>query len=455
MRGAAAWRRGASYLERGLWLSIPESRGRRLGARLLRIVLVVARGAQDPLLNLEAMGLVYSTLLSLVPFLAVAFSVLKAFGVHYRMEPLLARMLEPLGPAGVEITSRVIGFVGNMNVGVLGALGLAMLFYTVVSLVQKVEDALNRIWRVRRTRPLVRRFSDYLSILLVGPVLVFAAFAIIASIQSHAVVQRVLASTPLAAPALGLIANVMPLVLLAAAFTFLYRFMPYTHVRLTAAAVGGVTGAILWHLAGMAFTALVAGSATYAGVYSSFAVLMLSLIWLQVAWLVVLIGGHVAHVHQHPVAYVMARAEPSVGARERVALSALLEITRRHVAGDPPCRTEHLARMIGAPLSMLDDLVDVLVARGILARSSEPRGVVIARAPERVRVVEILDAVHDPASSLALRPADEAIERVLGLRDRAVHEAIGPMTLATLAAAAPGEPGVADLEVYRRRSGAS
>jgi membrane protein len=454
MRGAAAWRRGTSYLERGLWLSMPESRGRRLGARLLRIGLVVTREAQDPLLNLQAMGLVYSTLLSLVPFLAVAFSVLKAFGVHYRMEPLLAGMLEPLGPAGAEITSRVIGFVGNMNVGVLGALGLAMLFYTVVSLVQKVEDALNRIWRVRRTRPHVRRFSDYLSILLVGPVLVFAAFAIIASIQSHAVVQRVLASTPLAAPVLGLIANVMPLVLLAAAFTFLYRFMPYTHVRLTAAAVGGVTGAILWHLAGMAFTALVAGSATYAGVYSSFAVLMLSLVWLQVAWLVVLIGGHVAHVHQHPVAYVMASGGPGVGARERAALSALLEITRRHVAGDRPRRAEDLARMIGLPLSALDDLVDVLVARGILARSSEPRGVVIARAPEGVRVLEILDAVHDPASSLALGREDEAVERVLGLRDRAVHEAIGHMTLATLAAAAPGEPSVADLDVYRRRSGA-
>jgi membrane protein len=418
-------------------------------------VLVVAREAQDPLLNLQAMGLVYSTLLSLVPFLAVAFSVLKAFGVHYRIEPLLAGMLEPLGPAGAEITRRVIGFVGNMNVGVLGALGLAMLFYTVVSLVQKVEEALNRIWRVRRTRPLVRRFSDYLSVLLVGPVLVFAAFGIIASIQSHRLVQRVLASTPLAAPALGLIATVMPLVLLGAAFTFVYRFMPYTHVRLTSAAVGGVTGAILWHLAGMAFTALVAGSATYAGVYSSFAVLMLSLIWLQVAWLVVLIGGHVAHVHQHPAAYVIARAEPGVATRERVALSALLEITRRHVAGDRPLRTEQLARMSGVPLSMIDDLVDVLVARGILARSSEPRGVVIARAPDGVRVVEILDAVHDPTSRLELGPADEAVERVLGLRDRAVHDAIGDMTLAAFAAAPPEQPTIAELEIYRRRSGAS
>jgi membrane protein len=455
MRGAGAWRQGASYLDRDLWVSVPRTRGRRLGARLLRILLVVARGSQDSLLNLEATGLVYSTLLSLVPFLAVAFSVLKAFGAHYRMEPLLARMLEPLGPAGAEVTSRIIGFVDNMNVGVLGAIGLAMLFYTVVTLVQKVEEALNRIWRVRRSRPLVRRFSDYLSFLLVGPVLVFAAFGIIASIQSHRFVQRVLDSAPMAAPGLALAANVMPLLLLAAAFTFLYRFMPYTHVRLEAAAVGGVTGAVLWHLAGMAFTALVAGSATYAGVYSSFAVLMLSLVWLQIAWLVVLIGGHVAHVHQHPVAYLIERSPPGIGARERVALAALLEVTRRHVAGIPPCRTEDLARTLGVPLSMLDDLVDDLIARGMLARSAEPRGVVLACAPERVRIVEILHVVRDPASSLALGPAGESVERVLALRDRAVDEAIGQLTLSTLAASATAEPSIADLEAYRRRSSAS
>jgi DNA-binding IscR family transcriptional regulator len=133
----------------------------------------------------------------------------------------------------------------------------------------------------------------------------------------------------------------------------------------------------------------------------------------------------------------------------------VLEITRRHVAGSPPCRTEDLARTIGAPLSMLDVLVDELVARGILARSIEPRGVVIARAPDRVRVVEILDALRDPASSLALGPAHEPVERVLALRDRAVHDAIGQMTLAMFAASATAEPSIADLDAYRRRSGAS
>jgi len=454
MRGAGAWQRTWAWLHRDLWISAPAGRGRRLGAGLVRIVLVVLRAARDPLLSMEAMGLVYSTLLSLVPFLAVAFSVLKAFGAHYRMEPLLTRMLEPLGPAGSQVTERVIGFVSNMNVGVLGALGLATLFYTVVSLVQKIEEALNRIWRVRRSRSLVRRFSDYLSFLLVGPVLIFAAFTIIASIQSHRLVGRLLALTAVAGPALAVIGHITPLVLLAAAFTFLYRFMPYTHVTLEAAMVGGVTGAVLWHLAGLAFTALVAGSTAYAGIYSSFAVLMLSLIWLQIAWLVVLIGGHVAHVHQHPVAYLVEQSRPGLSVRERAGLSALVEVARRHLRGLPPCRTDQLGRALQVPLSLLDEVVDDLVARGILARSAEPRGIVLARAPEQVRVVDVLDITRDEPLASGIGRADEGVERLLAVRDRAVDDAIGHVTLRTLAESSAGGPGVADLEAHRRSTAA-
>ena len=108
------------------------------------------------MLNLHAMGLVYATLLSLVPFLAVAVSVLKAFGAQYRLQPLLTRLLEPLGPQAADVTQRVVDFVSRMNIGVLGALGVAGLFYTVVSLIGKVEGALNDIWNVRRSRGLPR-----------------------------------------------------------------------------------------------------------------------------------------------------------------------------------------------------------------------------------------------------------------------------------------------------------
>ena len=98
-------------------------------------------------LSLRAMGLTYVTLLSLAPLLAVMFAVLTAFGIQNQIEPVLAQWLEPLGQRGVEITKQVIGFVDNLRVGVLGAVGIATLFYTVVSLISKIEDSLNYIWQ--------------------------------------------------------------------------------------------------------------------------------------------------------------------------------------------------------------------------------------------------------------------------------------------------------------------
>jgi membrane protein len=198
---------------------------------VLQVVEVTVEKFQDDQLSLRATSLTYTTLLSLVPFLAVAFSVLKAFGVQNQLEPALAGVLAPLGPEASELTHRILAFVDKQQVGVLGAVGVAGLFYTVLSLIGKIEDAFNTIWRVHRSRGLGRQFSDYLSVVLVGPVLVFTALALTASAQSYWLVQRVLELNPFGW-LVPLLTRLTPLLLLCAAFTFLYQFVPYTRVRL-------------------------------------------------------------------------------------------------------------------------------------------------------------------------------------------------------------------------------
>jgi membrane protein len=350
---------------------------------------------------------------------------------------VLERLLAPLGPGGVELAARVVSFVENLRVSVLGAIGFVALFYTVVSVIERVESALNRIWHVRRPRSLARKFSDYLSILLVGPVLVFAAFAIMASAQSYWLVQRALAVTHLTSAALVIARHAAPFLLLAAAFTLLYRLLPYTRVSSRAALVGGVTAALLWHLAGFGFAMFVAGSTSYAAIYSGFAVFVISLIWLQVAWLIVLTGGEVAYVHQHPIAYVVVRGRPSLMLRERIGLGALVEITRGYVAGAGPVPAVELARRLDAPLGVLEELIEDFVTAGLLVRTTEPDGVILARAPESVTVVDVLDAVREPPSSLdvaAVRVAG-AVLASLRRRDEAVRAALAGLSVRSLALA--------------------
>lgn len=408
----------------------------RVSIRLLRLLVVAILEFRESALNAKASGLVFTTLLSLVPFLAVMFSVLKAFGIHQQIEPFLAQALEPLGEKGVEITTRVIEFVNNLKVGVLGAVGVAGLFYTTFSLIDKIEEALNGIWRVRQSRPLARKFSDYLSVVLVGPVLVFTAFALTASAQSHWLVQTVLEIQPLGYLVV-MATKVMPYVFLCGAFTFLYKFVPYTQVRLTSALIGGVTAGILWQLAGIAFAAFVAGSARYSAIYSSFAILVLFLIWLYVGWLIVLAGAQVAYYHQHPSAYLtqMRVRQRAHAFREQLALTTLVHMTTRYLMEQPPYRLSALAKMLDVPLSVLEELVELFVQHGIVCRTSDPQGITLARPPESVAVVEILDLVRNP-ELMVTGSADEEQEHVLSLlrrRDHAVQLTLDGVTLRSLA----------------------
>jgi membrane protein len=426
------------FLEQDVWRpDDPWARGRagRVALAALRLAIVIVRAARDPALNLRAMGLVYIALLSLVPLLAVSFSVLTAFGAHNRIEPFLTHVLEPLGPKGAEITRRVVEFVNNMRVGVLGTVGVAGLFYTVLSMIHRIEAALNEIWHVRRARALARKFTDYLSILLVGPVLVLAAMAIIGSAQSNWLVQRIVASTPFQAVVLVVAGQVAPFLFLWGAFSFLYAFGPNTAVRPVSAVVGGAVAAVLWQVSGVAFTSFVAGSSRYAAISSGFAALAVFLVWLYVAWLILLIGSQVAYFQQYPASYVATRTRQGASVRERIALCALVDVTRRHVTGQPPAHLRDLAATIAAPVTILEDLVDDFVRRGILLRSIEPEGIALARAPELVSAAEALEVIRDPEERDSTAPDSETgpVADVLGARDRAVRDVLQGVTLRSLA----------------------
>jgi membrane protein len=419
---------------------------RRSTARLRENLAAAAAAAhaeaQHSLLALQAASLAFASLLSLVPFLAVAFSMLKAFGAHNLLEPVLLQALAPLGERGTGLTRQIIGFVDNLRVGVLGAAGVAGLLLTVVSLIEKVEHALNRIWRVRWHRTFGRKLADYLSVVVIGPALVGSALAITASLQTHRVVMAVREIEPMGR-LFELGTRLLPLVFAVAAFTFLYKLLPHARVRFRSAAVGGLTAGLLWQLAGALFATFVVGSAQYTAVYSGFAILVLFLIWLHLAWLIVLLGAEVAYFHQHPAAAraLFAGHEHAHAGRERLGLEALSLVTRRHLGGEPPAGVDHLAALLGVPASALADPLEALVARGFVVRTRDPDGVALACAPELIAVADVLDALRDPAESALLAGrtgTSAAVSQVLGLREAAGRRVLDGMTLRALA---PGTSG--------------
>ena len=248
--------------------------------------------------KLYAMGLVYMTILSLVPLLAVMFSVLKGFGVHNQLQPLLLNLLEPLGEKGIEITTTILSFVDNIKVGVLGAVGLGLLMFTVVSLIRQVEVAFNSTWRVRKLRPLIERFSHYISVLMVGPVLIFSAIGLSQSVEHFSLFRQVI-ETDTGAFFYNLVSVYLPFFMTVFGITFVYMFVPNTRVKFTAALFGATIATLLFRVASFVFTLFIAGSTKYDAIYSAFATIIILFIWIYIIWLILLLGSSIAYYFQH------------------------------------------------------------------------------------------------------------------------------------------------------------
>jgi membrane protein len=364
--------------------------------KLLQLLYVIVRELSGEQLALRAMGLVYTTLLSLVPLLAVSFSVLKAFGVHARLEILLYYFLEPLGPQGTDIAIKVIDFVEKVNVGVLGSVGLATLIYTVISQVQKIERAFNYIWKVKGTRSLAMRFSNYTSVLLVGPVLIFSVAGFTASLTSTAFVHALQKIEPFGT-LLSYAGKLLPSALVCAAFAFLYYSLPNTKVRFGSALVGGLVAGLSWMATGLIFTSFIVSSAQYSAIYSGFAVLILFLIWLYWSFLILLLGASVSFHHQNPQ-FIAAREEnSSLSPRllEKLAMSIIWLIGSSFHEGRQPWKINTLSERLRLPTGPVQDVITVLEKKGlIIASGDEPPAYLPARDLEAITLKEVADAVR-------------------------------------------------------------
>lgn len=384
---------------RALWLVDIEALPvwQQVPLRFLRILLVVTRDVTRSMLTLHAMSLVYTTLLSFVPLLAVSFSVLKGFGVHNQIEPLLLGMLQPLGAKSVEITANIVGFVENMKIGVLSALGLGVLMYTVISLIQKIEAAFNYTWRLTTARNFTQRFSNYLSVIMVGPVLVFSAMGITASLNSQTIMS-VLHQLPFAGEAFQLVASLLPYVLIIAAFALVYLLVPNTRVKLGSALYGAIVAGITWRWTGELFASFAGGSTSYTAIYSGFAILLLFMIWLYLGWLILLIGASIAFYHQHPERLTWASDKATFSAimRENMALQLMLEIGRAHYQGDGQVTTLHnLAARLRLPDSMIENMLTNLEISGLIVRSSEKDSRYLPlRSIDQIGLIDILKAAR-------------------------------------------------------------
>lgn len=397
-----------TFLGRTIWL---ERRGARkavgFSTRLLRVVVLVGKGFYDDKCFLRASGLAFTTLLSLAPLMAFAFSVLKGFG----MEKVARKhVLEYVSAGQVEISEALTGYIDNvtdyihdMPVSAFGALSLVFVLWTVVKLLGTVERSFNDIWGISRGRTLLRKLSDYTSVVIIAPLLLTGAIALSAYFSANPIFLGGVRFTFIQYLA-GLGARVGPFALTSLAFTALYAFMPNTKVKASASLIGALVACICWMGAFFAYKTFQVGLARYNPIYGSLAALPFFLMWLYVSWVITLFGAEVSFAYQHVETYrrKLQHFRPSPAARERITLRVFLEVAMAFRRGAPPPDADALDRRLKVPVHTIREVLGVLEGAGLvsLVQRGETSGFQPGRELSMVTAGQVLDAVRTSGDAL-------------------------------------------------------
>ena len=346
------------FLKSDIW----RIHGRKLDRRKqlyinpLRILLLASRRFFDNKCELRASALTFYTLLSIVPVVAMAFGVAKGFGLEKILEAQLLAKLE----GQPEVADRLLGFartlLENTKGGAIAGVGVAVLFWSVIKVLGNIESALNDIWGIARARALGRKLADYLSVMIICPVLLIIASSVtlLVTTQITTMVEG-LAFLGYAGGIIIILIKFLPYTVIWFLFTFMYVFMPNTKVQLKSAIWGGVLAGTIYQLTQFTYIKFQVGVSGYGAIYGSFAALPLFLVWLQLSWLIVLFGAEVSFAHQNVPAYEFAADCASLSHRFKrtVALFITHHCVKAFVQGQSAPTAEDIAQELEIPVRLV------------------------------------------------------------------------------------------------------
>lgn len=362
---------------------------------ICRFIYLVLTGITKNKTAVRATALAYTTLLSIVPLIAVMMAFIKAFGGFEKIQAWLNPLiLDNLATGSGEIVRKyLVEFIQNLHAGTLGVVAIGLLILTVVGLLSTIETAFNDIWGVKQSRPFMRRLMAYWTLVTIGPLFVAISIGSTATLQSSHFVQTYLLGNELIHTGLKL----MPYVMTWTLFTMLYSFMPNTRVHFRSALLGGILAGTLWELAKYGYTVYAASSVQYSMVYGSLGVLPVFLIWLYLTWVIVLVGAEISFAHQNIATYREEKkvVKASQEFKEFLALNLVTYIGSHYEQHKGAVTAQALILDFKIPPRLINDVLFTLCVKGILLEMGEEEHYYCpARPLERITVKNILDSLR-------------------------------------------------------------
>jgi membrane protein len=388
--------------------------------RALRILVLAFRGFSEDKVMLRASALTYFTLMSIVPVLAMGFGIAKGFGMDKYLEEQI--LLQFQGQE--QILSQLIDFSNSLlrrtGGGLIAGVGVGVLFWSVLKVFNHIENAFNGIWQIPKGRAFSRKFSDYLSMMVIAPILMILSSSLNVYISTQlSTLSEKIEVVNVVSPYLMFLLKFMPYLIISALFTMLYIVMPNTKVHPLSALIAGVIAGTVFSLTQWLYIDLQIGVSNYNAIYGSFAALPLFLFWLQISWLILLFGAEISFAHQNEKMYEFETETQNISIHSRKMLSILLlnRIIKQFVAGEPPLTSQEISTDLRLPIrlvrSLLNDLVLCRIVSETITNEPKTHAFQPAQYIDKFTVWYVINALDRQGTSL--EPETAEMERILSI----------------------------------------
>jgi membrane protein len=372
--------------------------------RWLRVFLFASREFHQDKCPERASALTYYSLLSIVPVIGLVFGIAKGFGLEKIIQNQILEFAQK-GGWQVEAANRILSFSSSLleqtKGGLIAGVGVVFLFWTLISILGNIEGSFNDIWEVRRSRTVMRKFTDYLAIAVFTPILVIisSSFTVVAASQAKLIVQKIALLGPISSFIFFLL-NLLPYVSIWLLLTLNYMVLPNTKVPLRAGLTAGIVAGTVYQIVQWIYIKFQIGVASYGAIYGSFAALPLFLVWLQISWMIVLFGAEIAFAHEHTETFGFHpdHSRISMSSKKVLSLKIFHLLVKRFSQGQAPLNARQIGHALEIPVRLARQLLFELSGVGLVIETSKGKEHEVTFQPaktiENITVKHTLDAIE-------------------------------------------------------------
>ncbi|MGC9324184.1 MAG: YihY/virulence factor BrkB family protein [Desulfomonilia bacterium] len=422
------------FLQTGIWrVQLKHLSGaQRHLIRYLRVILIAVREFLDDKCTLRASALTFYSLLAIVPVFALAFAIAKGFGFQKMLEQQLLKQLAGQEQVIMWVSEFARNLLENTKGGILAGVGAALLLYAVFKVLDNIETSFNDIWAIKKGRTLGRKFTDYLSLMLIGPVLLILSSSATVLVMTHITqLTERFAILGIFSVVISLVLKIIPYGLIWILLAFVYMYMPNIKVRLSSSLMAGIIAGTVFVIVQWIYIAFQVGVARYNAIYGSFAALPLFIVWLNLSWTIVLFGAELSYAHQNDAAYEF---EPDIrkispAFRKLLSLLIMRYLVVNFIRGEKAPHAQTISDTLDIPIRLVREIMIDLSQSGLVSQtvpeSNDQTAYQVGRDVNSLSVASVLEALeHRGVDSIPLQKTDDltTLEETLGeFRDHLEH----------------------------------